>query len=60
MPGFLFMYHHDLFSGFYNDRIRTQTHSMRKIINTYAQQLKKRWNSMCYKHCASAMWVFYK
>ena len=49
----------DKYSGCHasrNDRIRTQTNSLRKVKNTFAQQLKKRRNSMCYKHCASAIW----
>ena len=41
-----------------NDRVRTQTNSLRKIKNTFGQQLKKRMNSMCYKHCASAICFF--
>ena len=36
------------------------TNTLRKIKNTFAQQFKKRRNSMCYKHCASAIWVFYE
>ena len=51
----------DKYSGCHasrNDRVRTQTNSLRKIKNTFAQQFKKRRNSTCYKHCASAIWVF--
>ena len=51
----------DKYSGCHasrNDRIRTQTNSLRKVKNTFAQQFKKRRNSMCYKHCASAIWFF--
>ena len=49
----------DKYSGCHasrNDRIRTQTNSLRKVKNTFALQFKKRRNSMCYKHCASAIW----
>ena len=51
----------DKYSGCHasrNDRIRTQTNSLRKIKITFAQQLKKRRNSMCYKQCASALYFF--
>ena len=36
----------------------TQTNSLRKIKNTFAQQFKKRRISMCYKHCDSAICLF--
>ena len=50
----------DKYSGCHasrNDRVRTQTNSLRKIKNT-VQQFKKRRNSMCYKRCASAICFF--
>ena len=51
----------DKYSGCHasrNDRVRTQTNSLRKIKNIFAQQFKKRRNSMCYKHCASDICFF--
>ena len=52
------MYKHRECQASPNDRVRTQTNSLRKIKNTLGQQLKKRRNLTCYKHCASAIHFF--
>ena len=52
------MYQHGGCQAGRNDRSITQINLLRKIINTIAQQLKKRRNSMCYKHSATATCFF--
>ena len=42
-----------------NDRIGTHSSSLRKVINTFSQQLKERRNPISYKHCASAIIMFF-
>ena len=41
-----------------NHRIITHSNSLRKVIVSFTQQLIKRRNSMCYKHCAVAICCF--
>ena len=42
----------DVKIGDYADSL---SNSLTKVINTFAQQLKQRGNTICYKYCASAI-----
>ena len=52
----------DKYSGCHasrNDRIRTQTNSLRKVKNTFAQQLKKKEGIPCVTNIVLALYVFF-